>query len=206
MMRKLVISTRNEKKFKEIKRLFKGSKIRILSLNEFTDIPKVVEDGKTFNDNAAKKALVISGRTDKLVLADDSGLEVDLLGGKPGVHSSRYSGPQKSDKLNCLKLLKVLKGKPLSKRTACFRCAVAIADKGKLLKVVEASCGGRIGFEIEGKTGFGYDPLFIPKGYKKNFAQLGPKVKDRLSHRGKALKKAKRFIEVYLSKTPRFRP
>ncbi|MBL7068346.1 MAG: RdgB/HAM1 family non-canonical purine NTP pyrophosphatase [Candidatus Omnitrophica bacterium] len=203
MKRELVISTRNKKKFREIKRLFKGSNIKISSLNRFPGIPRVIEDKKTFNGNAVKKALLVSRRTKRLVLADDSGLEVYSLHGRPGVFSSRYAGPGKSDRLNCLKLLRALRNKPPGKRKARFRCAVAIADEGGLIKVIEKSCSGKIGYDMEGGSGFGYDPLFIPRGYKKSFAQLGSKVKDKLSHRGKALRRAKGFIEKYLSGSPR---
>ena len=202
MKREIVIATRNAKKFKEIKRLFRGSGLKVLSLNKFSNIPDVVEDGKRFEDNAVKKALTVSSHTERLVLADDSGLEVHSLGGEPGVFSARYAGPKKDDRRNNLKLLRVLKNKSLKKRKARFRCAAAIADKGRLIKAVEGISKGRIGIRMEGKTGFGYDPVFIPNGYKKTFAALGPRIKDRLSHRAKAVRKAKRFIEGYLSKAP----
>lgn len=201
-MREIVIATRNKKKFKEIKRLFKDSKIKVLSLNKFSNTPDIVEDGKTFKKNAIKKALVISKLTQGLVLADDSGLQVDSLRRRPGVYSSRYAGPKKSDRQNNIKLLRVLKNKPLNKRSAQFRCIVAVADKGELLKVIEGTCRGKIGFKIEGRSGFGYDSVFIPERYNKTFAQLGPKIKDRLSHRSKAIKKARSFIEACLLKAP----
>lgn len=198
MKEEVVIATRNEKKLREIKRLFRGSGINILSLKAFPGAPRVIEDGRTFKDNAAKKALVVSRHTKKLTLADDSGLEVAALKGSPGVRSSRFAGPRKSDRLNNLRLLEELKKRPLKKRSARFRCVVALACCGKLIKLVEGKCSGRIGFNIEGSSGFGYDPLFIPRGYRKSFAKLGPGIKDRLSHRSKALKKAKGFIEAYL--------
>jgi len=194
MRKELVISTRNEKKFKEIERLFEDLKIKILFLRDFSDMPDVVEDGETFEDNAVKKALTISRLVDKPVLADDSGLEVKTLDNKPGVYSSRYAGPEKDDRKNCVKLLKALKGKDKDERQARFRCVIAIAEKGKVLNTIEGVCKGHIGTKAEGETGFGYDPLFIPEGYDKTFAQLGPEAKDRLSHRGKALKEAKKFI------------
>ncbi len=202
MKRELVISTRNQKKFKEIKRLFKGSCAKVLSLKNFSNIPKIIEDRKTFRENAVKKALSVSRLTNRLVLADDSGLEVKALRGKPGVHSSRYAGLQKNDRLNNQKLLRMLRDRPSSKRTAQFKCAVAVADRDRLIKVVEEACKGRIGFKMRGSSGFGYDPVFIPRGYNKTFAQLGPRIKDRLSHRAKALKKARRLIEAHLSRVP----
>ncbi len=200
MKRELVIATRNERKFRELKRLFRGSGIRIISLKKFPGVPEVVEDGMTFSANAAKKAVTVSGYTDKLVLADDSGLEVDALGGRPGIHSSRYAGAKKDDRLNIAKLLRALRDKPCSKRGARFRCVVAVADRGSIVKLTEGVCGGNIGLSVKGTSGFGYDPVFIPRGRKKTFAQLGPAVKDRLSHRAKALRKAKRIIEVYFAK------
>lgn len=200
MKKEIVIATRNKKKFNEIKRLFRGSGISILSLDRFPEIPEVIEDGKTFNDNAAKKALVISRFTDKLVVADDSGLEVDALKGKPGVHSARYAGPKKRNRDNMEKLLRALSGKNASKRAAQFRCVIAVASKRRLIKLVEGSCVGRIGLKIEGDTGFGYDPVFIPRGYKKSFADLGSRLKDKVSHRGKAFRRVKKFIEGYFSK------
>lgn len=195
MNKELVIATRNKKKFKEIERLFKDSNIKILSLDSFPDVPEVVEDKDTFQGNAIKKALVVSSHIKRLVLADDSGLEVDSLDGEPGVYSSRYAGPSKSDKENNAKLLRKLADKSPDKRRARFRCVIAIADKGKLIKTVEGTCEGIIGDKEEGVSGFGYDPLFIPEGYKESFAILGPEVKDKLSHRGEALKKAREFIQ-----------
>lgn len=200
MKRELLLATRNKKKFREIKRLFKGSKIRILSLDKFPAIPEVAEDKDTFAANAIKKAVEVSACTEKLVLADDSGLEVASLDGEPGVRSSRYAGPKKDDRLNNLKLLRRLKNKPAHKRKARFTCAVALALKKRLVKVIKGTCAGRIGFEMDGGCGFGYDPVFIPDGCRDTFARLGPKVKDRLSHRAKALRRAKDFIEGYLSK------
>jgi len=201
MKRELIISTRNKKKFREINRLFKGSRIKIFSLDKFPGMPRVIEDKRSFSGNAKKKALTVSRHTRGLVLADDSGLEVYSLNGRPGIFSSRYAGPKKDDRLNCLKLLRVLKDAP-PKRKARFKCAVAIANNGRVVKIIEKSCEGKIAYDMKGRSGFGYDPVFIPRGYKKSFAQLGPKLKDRLSHRGKALRRAKSFIERYLSGCP----
>ncbi|MFH1753877.1 MAG: XTP/dITP diphosphatase [Candidatus Omnitrophota bacterium] len=200
MKKEIVIATKNEKKFKELKRFFHSSRIKVLSLKEFPQVPEVVEDGETFGDNAIKKALAASRHTDKIVLADDSGLEVNALDMRPGVHSARYAGPGKTDDRNMEKLLKALKGIDPKRRTARFRCVIAIARERRVLKLVEGVCEGRIGFVKEGATGFGYDPVFIPRGRKKTFAQLGSREKDRLSHRGKALRKAKGFIQRYLLK------
>ena len=200
MKREVVVATRNKKKYEEIKRLFGASGIGTVSLEGFRDMPDVIEDGDTFAKNAAKKALAASSRTDRLVVADDSGLEVDALGGKPGVHSARYAGPGQDDRLNIARLLKALQGKAASQRTARFRCIVAIAGSGRLMETVEGICEGRIATLAEGDGGFGYDPVFIPDGYDKSFSMLGPEVKDSLSHRGEAFRKAVEFIEGYFSK------
>ena len=148
--------------------------------------------------NALKKAVVTSNFTKGLVLADDSGLSVDALGGAPGVRSSRFAGPGKRDKDNNNKLLRLLAGSPAGHRQAKFVCAVAIADNGKLVKVIEEDCKGRIAFKEMGRHGFGYDPLFLIPKYGKTFGELGLKVKDRMSHRSKALKKAREFLRRYL--------
>ena len=197
-MTTLVIATKNEKKLHELRRYLRGVGAKVVSLKDFTNIPRVIENGATFKANAAKKALAISRFTKGLVLADDSGLVVKALGGRPGVRSSRFAGPRKSDKDNNRKLLKLLERVPANKRGARFVCAVAVADKGRIIKTIERSCSGRIAFETKGGYGFGYDPLFLIPKYKKTFGELGLKVKDRMSHRSKALKKAREFLKKYL--------
>ncbi len=145
-----------------------------------------------------KKAVKIAKFTKKLTMGEDSGLCVDALGGKPGVYSSRFAGKGKSDQQNNLKLLKMLEGLPLNKRKAHYSCAVALADKDGVIGVVEGTCSGIIGFEFKGHFGFGYDPLFIIPKYKKTFAQLGPRIKHKMSHRFRALQKAKKLLATYL--------
>jgi len=194
----LVIATRNHKKLHELKRYLKGVKANVISLNEIDNAPSIREDKDTFKGNAAKKALVISRFTGGLVLADDSGLEVKALGGMPGVKSARFAGPRKKDGDNSIKVLKLLAGLPASKRSARFVCAVAIADKGKIIKLIEGSCRGRIAYSSIGRHGFGYDPIFLIPRYRKTFGQLGLKAKDRMSHRSKALKKARKFLRKYI--------
>ena len=196
-MKEIVIATRNEKKRKELQALLKDLCIRPLSLKAFGNIPKIKEDGKTFEANAIKKALVVSRFTDKLVLADDSGLEVEVLNRRPGVYSSRFSGKSATDQKNIRRLLRMMEDIPKAKRKARFRCCVAIAKGGVLLKVINGKCSGEIGFEGKGKFGFGYDPVFIAPRYGRAFAQLGTSVKNKISHRAKALKKAKKFIAEY---------
>jgi len=197
-MRDLVIATKNEKKLYELKRYLKGVSADVMSLREFHDVPRIVENGKTFKENAAKKALVISKFVKGLAVGDDSGLAVKALGGKPGIKSSRFAGPKKSDKQNNKKLLSLLAKVPPSKRQAKFICAVAICDNGKIVKMIEESCEGVIAFSEKGGYGFGYDPLFLVPKYKKTFGELGLKVKDRMSHRSKALKKVREFLRKYL--------
>ena len=199
-MRELTVATRNEKKLRELKRYLRPLGIKVVSLKDVKGAPDIVEDGKTFKDNAVKKALVISRFTGGLVLADDSGLVVDALGGKPGVRSSRFSGDGASNHENNTKLLRLLKGVGAGKRRAQFVCDVAIADKGKIITTIEEHCSGRIAFDARGRRGFGYDPLFLIPKYEKTFGELGARAKDRMSHRSKALKKAREFLKGY-SKT-----
>lgn len=198
-MRILIIATRNEKKLRELRRYLRGIRAGVVSLKEYRGAPEVVENGRTFKANAVKKALAISNFTGGLVLADDSGLCVDALGGKPGVRSSRFAGLHKSDKANNRKLLRLLARLSVARRDAKFVCAIAIADSGKIVKIIEGKCAGRIALEEQGRYGFGYDPLFIARGYSKTFGQLGLKTKDRISHRSKALKMARLFLKSYFA-------
>lgn len=198
-MRRLVIATKNRKKLRELRRYLRTMKLDVVDLEGFDRVPRIVENGRTFKANAAKKALAISRFTGGgLVIADDSGLCVRALGGAPGVISARFAGKGKSDIQNNAKLLRLLEGVPPSKRQARFVCAVAIADNGKIVKLIEESCAGRIAFEPKGPHGFGYDPLFLIPRYGRTFGQLGLKTKDRMSHRSKALKKARAFLRKYV--------
>ncbi|MDD3345513.1 MAG: XTP/dITP diphosphatase [Candidatus Omnitrophica bacterium] len=201
-MIRLVVATRNKKKLFEIKDILKGINIKLLSLDSFTDAPCVRENGKTFQENAVKKATKLARFTGEICLGEDSGLCVDALDGAPGIYSARFSGRDKSDLKNNIKLLKLLKDTPFNKRKAYYVCAVALADKYGVLGVVEGRCSGLIAFEPKGSAGFGYDPLFYIPKYKKTFAQLGEKVKHKMSHRYHALKKARRVIEKCVVKSP----
>jgi XTP/dITP diphosphohydrolase len=198
MKEEMVVATKNKKKLEEIKKILKGLGLKITCLADYDNPPRIVEDGHTFRENAIKKALRIAKATKKFTLGEDSGLCVNVLGGEPGIYSSRFSGKEKSDLRNNLKLLNLLEGLPLHKRRAHYVCAVALADKDGLIGAVEAKCSGLIGFKMQGTYGFGYDPLFIIPRYKKTFAQLGPNIKHRMSHRFRALKKAKKIIFKYL--------
>lgn len=194
----LVVATKNKKKLEEIEELLKGLNFRISSLADYPNSPRIIENGKTFRDNAIKKAVKTAKFTGKLTLGEDSGLCVDALSGAPGVYSSRFAGKGKSDRQNNLKLLKSLEGLSLNKRKAHYVCAVALADKHGLVGVTGAKCNGLIGFELKGYFGFGFDPLFVIPKYKKTFAQLGERIKHKMSHRFRALKKAKVILATYL--------
>ena len=197
-MIEVVIATKNEKKLRELKRYLKRVKAHIVSLKDISRAPGIREDKGTFKGNAIKKAVTISKFTKGLVLADDSGLCVDALGGLPGVKSARFAGSNKRDCDNNAKLLEMMNTVPSDKRTARFVCAIAVADKGKIVKVIEEYCRGRIADSVRGRYGFGYDPLFLIPKYKKTFGELGLKVKDKMSHRSKALKKTREFLKKYL--------
>jgi XTP/dITP diphosphohydrolase len=191
----LVVATRNQKKKQEIIRLLGHlDNIKIWSLSNFLNIPPIEEDGLSFDANAIKKATIVAKETGMFSLADDSGLEVEALGGEPGVYSSRYAGIDANDEMNNRKLLEVLKGVPLAKRNARYMCSIALAEPDGKVKVVRGECYGIIATSPAGNAGFGYDPLFIIPRFSKTVAQLGPKIKDKISHRAKAILKARRII------------
>ena len=193
----LLVATRNEGKVREIRKALKGLGLRIRSFRGFRNVPQVEEDGKSFTENALKKARFYSKVYGKLTLSDDSGLEVDSLKGSPGIYSARFAGEKASDRDNKEKLLHQLEGIPLSRRGARFKCSIAlVSPEGKEL-VVDGECRGKIGFEEVGRKGFGYDPLFIPSGMGKTMAQLTRDEKNRISHRGKALRKLRRKIDLF---------
>jgi len=200
MKKELIVATKNAKKLREIRQILKGLDFKVTSLAEYPDAPRIIENGTTFKQNAVKKALAVARYAKRLTLGEDSGLCVDALGGRPGIYSSRFAGKGKSDLKNNLKLLKLLSGVSPAERKARYVCAVALADEKGLLKVVEGTCSGFIGYEFKGRHGFGYDPLFIIPQYRKTFAQLGPAVKHRISHRFRALKKARLSLATYLRK------
>jgi XTP/dITP diphosphohydrolase len=196
----LLIATRNAKKLEEIRELLKDLNIIVTSLAQYKDLPEIIEDGRTFEENAVIKACTIALYTKKLVLGEDSGLEVKALNNRPGIFTARYAGEGATDKKNNQKLLRELEGVPLKKRGAHYRCAAALADAQGLIGVVSGNCQGLIGLSLKGYFGFGYDPLFVIKKYNKSFAELGPLVKHKMSHRYRALKKARVIIEKYLDK------
>jgi XTP/dITP diphosphohydrolase len=233
-MTTLLIATRNAHKVGEIRAIL-GAQFQFLTLNDCPAAPKVIENADTFAGNAAKKAVElakwicsehstfnIQHSTPNFVLADDSGLEVDALDGAPGVHSARFAALDRSadgssassadntpDADNNAKLLRLLKNVAVEKRTARFRCVIALvgvpegtvesaspvcyADEFEP-QTFDGVCEGLILFEPRGKNGFGYDPLFVPVGFEQTFAELGEDVKNKISHRSKALEKLKRFL------------
>jgi XTP/dITP diphosphohydrolase len=205
-VRTLIIATRNSHKVAEIRQIL-GNSFDICALTDFPGAPDVIEDADTFAGNAAKKANSLArwlpkniSAADCFILADDSGLEVDALNGAPGVLSARFASPKttvgnSSDFANNAKLLHLLKTTPIEKRTARFRCVLALAStNGDDPILFEGTCEGRITTAPSGSGGFGYDPLFVPDGCDRSFAELGDAIKNQISHRARALEKLRQFF------------
>jgi XTP/dITP diphosphohydrolase len=186
---KIVLATRNRHKVDEIRAILNVPGLELTCAADFPNAPDVVEDGDTFKANAIKKAVALARATGLPSLADDSGLEVDALGGAPGVRSARYAGEPSNDKANVRKLLTELSGS--THRRARFQCVLALADPSGGVKTVEGACAGVIAPVERGHQGFGYDPVFVPDGFKETFAEMEPAQKNRLSHRARALEKLK---------------
>ena len=199
----MIVATRNEGKIREIREALTGLGLRIHALSDFSDVPEIEEDGKSFTENALKKARFYSKRFGKLTIADDSGLEVDGLDGMPGIYSARYAGEGASSQDNNRKLLRAMEGIPISKRGARFKCILAVVSPDGREAMAEGSCKGSIGFREKGKRGFGYDPLFIVPKYGKTMAQLFLEEKNSISHRGKALRKLKKIITNFQAPIPK---
>ncbi|MGE5218294.1 MAG: XTP/dITP diphosphatase [Chloroflexota bacterium] len=193
----LLLATTNPGKLAEVQVFLKKYPLRILSLEDIADAPQVVEDGKTFEDNALKKARTLAEFSGLITLADDSGLEVDALNGAPGIYSARYAGMEGDDERNNAKLLREMAQVPEEKRTARFVCSLAlyapVADRARSWTVRE-SCEGRIAFTLKGDNGFGYDPLFFYPPFGKTFGEIDRETKATVSHRGKALRKLAEFL------------
>lgn len=193
----ILAATKNAGKIKELSELLKDLPIRLRNLNEFAEIAEPEESGKTFAENAVLKAKYYAEITGIMALADDSGLEVEALGGAPGVFSARYAGENATDAEKTAKLLSELKGK--TNRNARFTCAMAIADRKSDIKhIAEGICHGFISLEPRGKNGFGYDPIFIPEGFDKTFGELPGEVKQRISHRARASKEIIRYLQGFI--------
>jgi XTP/dITP diphosphohydrolase len=194
---RLLVATGNRGKLAEIRQLFAGLELEVLALGDVGGAPEVIEDGDTFEANATKKAREVAQATGLLTLADDSGLEVDALGGAPGVRSARFAGEGATDGANNRLLLERLAGVEGPARTARFRCVLALADpgsEGRGVHLESGVCEGRIVEAPRGAGGFGYDPLFIPEGEERTMAELLPQAKNRLSHRGRAMDRMRQHI------------
>lgn len=185
-MRRLVLATRNAGKVRELVSLLGPLGVEVASLADYPGLPEIPEEGDTFEANAVFKAREVARLTGETALADDSGLEVDALDGAPGVHSARFAGEPKDDAANNAKLLRLLEGVPPERRTARFRCVVALATPEGEVYTAEGSSEGVILDRPRGENGFGYDPLFYVPALGKTFAELDMEVKNRISHRGKA--------------------
>ena len=197
-MKKIVIASKNEGKIKEIKNFLHGLDVEILTLNDFPDISEITEDGRTFEENAMKKAKTVFEHTKLTALADDSGLEVRYIGGEPGVHSARFAGENATDQQNNQKLLDLMKNIPMDERRARFKCVLILYNSLYNNLIFEGRCDGYVIDEAKGDLGFGYDPLFVPDGFTKTFGELDLVTKNKISHRGKALNSLRGYVEKML--------
>jgi XTP/dITP diphosphohydrolase len=194
----VVIATRNAGKLREIQEILAPLGLKVLSLRDFPEIPEILEDGQTFEENAVKKAAAVAHQTGRVAIADDSGLTVDALQGRPGVFSSRYAGEDATDADRYRKLLKEMADVPERQRKAAFICAVAVAPPNGKVEVVKGECRGEIALAPKGNHGFGYDPVFYFPEAGKTMAELEPEVKNRISHRARALAKLKQVLPKFL--------
>jgi XTP/dITP diphosphohydrolase len=191
---KLVLASQNRRKLAEISQILKHPHLQLLSLNDFSLEVDIIESGKTFKQNAYLKASEVARLTGEIALADDSGLEVKALGGAPGIYSARYAAAGASDEQNNLYLLQQLQGIPFNRRQARFCCVIAIVKPTGESLYTRGICNGFIAPYPKGEHGFGYDPLFIIPKYNKTLAELGPEIKNKISHRAIALNRAKALI------------
>jgi XTP/dITP diphosphohydrolase len=191
----LIIATRNADKTRELQQIL-GSEFTVRDLHAYPEISEIAETGTSFEENAKLKALAVSRKLPGLVIADDSGLEVDALGGAPGIYSARYAGTNATNKERIDKLLEELaRVDPAKKqRGARFRCVLALARNGEVLGTFEGIVEGQIVDRPRGSRGFGYDPIFVPNGFQQTFGQLEPAEKNQLSHRARALEKLRAFL------------
>ncbi len=193
----ILVATKNAGKIRELKHHLADLPIRLRGLDEFPRVAEVEETGATFAENALLKAESYALQTNLWSLADDSGLEVAALGGAPGVFSARYGGENASDEENIEKLLNELNKKPENERSARFVCAMTICDpSGEVKYTAEASCAGRIAVTPAGTNGFGYDPIFIPGGFAETFGELSDEVKQKISHRARAVEKIIQYLRL----------
>ncbi len=188
-MREVIIATKNKGKLREFESLLANLNVKVRSLEEFDSIPDIIEDGETFQDNAKKKAEEICKIFNLPTIADDSGLVVDFLNGMPGIYSARFAGDDKNDDKNNARLLELMQGIETKKRSAKFVCTIALAIPNEATIFVQEAIEGSITFEPKGLNGFGYDPLFYIPEYGKTMAEIASDVKNKISHRAKALEK-----------------
>lgn len=197
-LKEILIATKNKGKVREFEELFSKFGIEVKSLLDIENAVDVVEDGETFQENAAKKAKTISQQFNIPALADDSGLIVDALDGRPGVFSARYAGDDKDDQANLQKVLDELKEVPDQKRLARFHCSLAFAIPGEEMIIVDGTCEGLITDQPKGNNGFGYDPIVYVPSLGKTMAELTKEEKNKISHRAVALKKLREKLESIL--------
>lgn len=195
-MSSIVIATHNEGKAKEFESLFSQFQIKVKTLKDYPELGEIEETGTTFEENAKIKAETIANALGKIVIADDSGLMVDALDGRPGVYSARYAGEEKSDEKNNEKLLGELEGVEEANRTARFYCALAVATPLEETNLVSGTCEGRITYETAGDNGFGYDPIFFVESLGKTMAELTKEEKNKISHRANAIRNLEEFIKT----------
>jgi XTP/dITP diphosphohydrolase len=198
-MQTLLLATRNSDKINEIKQVLSHLPLKIISADDLKNLPEVVEDQPTLEGNAIKKATILSKSSGLLSLADDTGLQVDAMDGAPGVYSSRYAGERATYDDNVTKLLKEMQGVAENRRTARFRCVMALVD-GNKTETVEGVCEGIILKEKRGDKGFGYDPVFYTPVYGKSFAEISLEEKNKISHRGIALDKIRTLLQTKCSR------
>ena len=183
-MRRIILATRNQHKAAELQHFLSGLPLVVESLRDRPSI-ELREDGETFRENALQKARIVHGSTGEIALADDSGLEVFYLNGRPGVFSARYAGPDATDGANNEKLLSQMRGVPPRRRGSQFRCMLALIGPN-LMELTEGICPGRLGEAPRGTNGFGYDPIFLPDGFDRTYAELTAEEKNHISHRSRA--------------------
>lgn len=194
---KILLATKNKGKIREMNAMFGDLPVEFVGVDFLKEVPEVVEDGNTFHENALKKAMTFFNVSSMPVLAEDSGLEVDALGGAPGIYSARFAGDGATDQDNIKKLLEMMKDLPKQQRAARFISVLCFVMDGKP-HFFEGEVRGFITDTPSGSSGFGYDPVFVPEGYDKTFAELGSEIKNTISHRAKAINKFKDFLKEFI--------
>ena len=200
----IILATGNNNKLREFREMFEPDEVLIISQSEFENCPEVIEDGQTFEENALIKARAIAQHTGRITIADDSGLEVDYLGGAPGIYSARFAGEEADDDKNNQKLLKDLEGVPLGKRGAQFSCVIAVVSPSGEERTVRGEYQGCIIEEYRGQAGFGYDPIFLDKVSGLTYSEMSAQQKNSISHRARAIIELKKILPDFLKTVNRF--